>query len=220
MTIEELTKKFESMQTEVSVMKKDYELKLDSAQKDAESWKKTAEAKQAEAKKFQEEAEKAKKEKEKAYSEARAKDVQVFLETAKSEGKITPAMQEIAVKLAESMTSEDEIATFGEKDGKKISHTQLSLFKEFVSSLPKIDKTKSLTHGQMIRKETPKSGTGQEEVQTMEAFVNGVKQTVILDDTALHFKAIELQEEYSKKGQRLDYAEALIQAEKLIRQAA
>src|SRR3990167_7864251 len=155
LTLDELTKKFETLTTSVDTMKKDFELKLESAKKDAEQWKTVATQKDEDLKKFKQEAETANKEKEKAYAEKRKQEDKIFLENLKKQGKLTPASQEIATKLMESMTSETVVATFEAKDGKKITHTQLSLFKELLGSLAKSPIFSQMSRTDVAERETP-----------------------------------------------------------------
>lgn len=217
MTVEELEKQLKTFQSDFEATKKSFELKLDAAKKDADSWKSVAEAKDAEAKKFQAAAEAAEKEKQKALSESRAKDFRSFLENAKKEGRITPAVQEIAQRLGESMTSESVVATFEKKDGSKVQHTQLSLFMELIGALQKTSVFRSLTKDNS-HVEGPASEKG--EVVYSEAIINGERQRVILDDTDLDERTKLVMAEAAKVGRVLTYGDAMIEAEKLIRAEA
>lgn len=214
MTVEELEKQLKSFQSDFDQTKKDFELKLSSANKEAESWKKVAETKEAEAKAFKEKAETADKEKAKAYAEKRNNEDKAFLETLKKEGRITPAMQEVAAKLMESMTSDETVATFDTKDGKKIQHTQRSLFMDFMKSFQKSNAYTILSRMPEYTPETP-DGT-QEEVAFAEVHKDGQKVMAHLDDVDLDRQAKAYQEEMRKIGKTIDYSEALIAISKKV----
>lgn len=213
MDIKELEKQFSELQGQVGLLKKDFELKLAAANGEAEQWKKIAQQKEADALKFQEDAKKAKEAEAKAFAEARAAENKAFLEKLKAEGRITPAMQDVATKLMESMTSQEIVATFDMKDGKKVSHTQFSLFKEFLSSFQKSSVLKGLTPGGGSAVEVPGDGDGTEQ-QFTEILQGGQKVRVPLDDTNLHMSALEYIEDQKKIGRVVGYADALIEVSK------
>lgn len=215
MTIEELQKQFETLTGSVDVMKKEFTVKIDAANKNAEEWKKVAESSAAEVKKLQEEAKKAEEGRVKALSEARKAEVKAFIEAAKKDGRITPAQEELIVKLAESLTSENVVATFEDKDGKKIQHTQISLFKEILGALPKAGRMRQLTPSGTGAPAAPGEGEGAAETATM--FVDGKRQTVILDDTALDAETKKVIAEYRERKENISYGEAMIIAEKRLR---
>lgn len=217
MTVQELEQQLKKFQDDFDTTRKEFQLKLDNAEKDASKWKKISEDKESETRKFQEEAEKAKKERELALAEARKREVKDFFDRMKKEERITPAQEEMAARLAESMTSETEIATFGEKDGKKVSHTQLSLFKELVASMPKRPRTATLTPGGSFSPPTPE-GTGEGGTDYQEVWYGGQKVLAQVDDMDLHVKALEYQEAQRAKNVTVSYEDALIEAGR--RQAA
>ena len=215
-TIEELSKDFESLESSVSVMKKDFELKLDSAKKDTAEWKSIAEKNAADAKKFKEDAEKAEADKKKAYQEARIKEVKSFLDKAVESARITPAARELAEKLMESMTSDAIVYTFEQKDGSKTTHTQLSLFKEFIASLKQSKVFHTLTTQHTKQAATaPLSTDDGGQVRTMAVKKDGATQELIVDDYDLGVQAMEYQQEQRKIGRVIDYGEALIAVAKI-----
>lgn len=218
-TIEELTKQFETLNSSVSLMKKDFDLKLESAKKDAESWKTIATQKEEDIKKFKAEADKAIEDKNKAFAESRKQETASFLENLKKAGKISPAMQETATKLMETMNTETVVHTFEAKDGKKVSHTQFSLFKELLSSLSTTPIFRSMTQSGSQTKETPAGGDASEKSFTVVKTKAG-DQTYEVDGQELHAAALQYQEDQRKSGRTVDYASALIEAEKIMKQAA
>lgn len=218
----DLEKQFAELKEQFSTLKKDYELRLDSAKKEAESWKSTAQQKQDELKKFEADAEKATEEKNKAFAEIRITECKHFLEKLKKDGRISPALEVLAAKLMESMTSDVTVYTSETKDGKKISHSQLSLFKELLSSMAKTPVFRSMTVGGTTGVETPEdSMKGTKSAETfMKVRTGGEVKTYAVDDVDLDLMAREYIDEQAKLGRKVDYAEALVQAEKLMRQAA
>lgn len=213
-TIAELAQQLKTFQSDLDQTKKDFELKLNAAKTEAESWKKVAETKEAESKTFKEKAEAAEKEKTKAFAENRKNEDKTFLEGLKKEGRITPAMQEVAEKLMESMTSEDVIATFDMKDGKKVQHTQRSLFMDFVKSFRKSNAYTILSRSPEYTPETPDGTQG--EVTIAEIHKDGQKVMARLDDVDLDRQAKAYQEEMRKIGVAVEYSEALITISKKI----
>jgi len=217
MTTEELEKQLKSFQTDLDQTKKDFTIKLETATKDAEQWKSAAFKKDEELKAFKEKAEQAEKDKEKAYAEKRIEEDKHFLEALKKEGKITPAMQETATKLMESMTSETVVATFDMKDGKKVQHTQRSLFKELLKSFQKSNAYSILSRADSYSAETPEGG--EESVEFAEIHKDGAVIKAQLDDVDLDKKAKAFQEEMRKIGKDVSYSEALISISKQLKHA-
>lgn len=218
-TIDEMVKKFETLETSVGNMKKDFELKLDSAKKDAEQWKTVATQKEEDLKKFKADAEKAIEEKNKAFAETRKAENSLFLEGLKKSGKITPAMQETATKLMESMNTEAIVHTFEAKDGRKVNHTQLSLFKELLASLGASPIFRNMTQVTEPQRNTPGAVIAEEKVFTTVKTKAG-EQTYEVDGQDLHTAAIQHIADQQKVGNTVDYASALIFAEKQMKQAA
>lgn len=218
-TVDELMKKFETMETSVANMKKDFELKIESANKDAASYKAIALQKEEDLKKFKADAEKAIEEKNKAFAEARKAENASFLESLKKSGKISPAMQETAAKLMESMNTESIVHTFEAKDGKKVNHTQLSLFKELLSSLGASPIFRNMTQVTAPERTAPGATIAEEKVFTTVKTKAG-EQTYEVDGQDLHTAAIQYQADQHKIGITVDYAQALLVAEQQLKQAA
>lgn len=217
MTIEEMEKQLKSFQSDLETTKKDFQIKLDASNKTAEEWKTVAFKKEEEMKQYKEQAEKAEKDKEKAFAENLKRENKLFLENLKKEGRITPALQVLAEKLMESMTSKETIATFEEKDGKKIDHTQLSLFKQMLSSMKKAPIYSSMSRTEDQKPEIPDADG---ETHFMEVSIGGKKQSLPVDGMELHNEALKYQDEQRAKGKTISYETALIEAEKLMRVAA
>lgn len=217
-TIEELTKDFETLTGSVSTMKKDFELKLEGAKRDAAEYKSIAEKAQEDLKTFKVDAEKAQKEKEKAFAELRANENKNFLEGLKKVGKITPALQEIASKLMESLTSEAVVHTFEGKDGKKTSHTQLSLFKELLNGFSTAPILRNMSQTPAGVREIPGEQAG--EKTFVKVLTGGGVQSYELDGADLDSAANQYIQDQKSLGRTVSYADALIAAERLMKQAA
>lgn len=218
-TVEELLKKFETFEKGVETMKKDFELKIESAQKDAASYKAIALQKEEDLKKFKADAEKAIEEKNKAFAETRKAENASFLEGLKKAGKISAAMEVTCVKLMESMNTETIVHTFEAKDGLKVNHTQLSLFKELLSSFGASPIFRNLTHATAPARIAAQGGEDKEKVFTTVITKAGA-QNYEVDGMDLHALAVQFQEDQRKVGITVDYADALIAAEKQLKQAA
>ena len=226
MTLEELQKQFtsfkEATESKLETQKKEFELKLDAYKKDAEQWKSVAETNANEAKKFAEAAEKAEKEKKAAFAATKKAEMTAFIEQGVKDGRLTPAMRDIAVKFAETLNTENEVAKFEQKDGSSIAHTQFSLFKMFVSM---IGKAKSFS----FKEASPRSDAGKtlpEETidngaqEFTEVIHGGVKKSLPTQDVDLGLRAMEYQESQSKIGRKVGYEEALIHVSKQMKQEA
>lgn len=226
MTIEELEKKMKALevtfQEKIDLQAKSFQVKLDAAEKTAEQYKTVAQASEEKAKQFEEKAKKADEEKAKAFVEAKKAEIKAFFEQAKKDGKITPAMEEIAIQLAESMTSETIVATFEKGDGSKTTHTQLSLFKAFISSFGKTRMFQEHTNTSVpARQASPAGGRAEDgEEQFAEVIYGGVKKPMPLEDTELHERAVAFQDSERAAGRSVGYSDALIAASKAARQAA
>ena len=226
MTLEELTKQFTALkadtETKLETQKKEFELKLDAAKRDGEQWKSVAETNAAEAKKFAAEAKKAEDERKATVAATKKVEMVAFIETAVKEGRLSPAMRDIAVKFAETLNTENEVAKFEQKDGSSIAHTQFSLFKMFVSM---VGKAKTFA----MRETTPRAEGGKtlpEETESAEVkeFTNviygGVKKLLPLQNVDLGVRAIEYQDTQAKLGRKVDYADALIHVSRIMKQEA
>lgn len=225
MTIEELEKKMKglevSFQEKIELQAKSFNVQLEASKKDGEQWKTVAQAKEEEARQFKEKAEKADAEKAKAFAEAKKAEIKAFFAEAKKDGKITPAMEEVAMKLAESMTSETVIATFDKSDGSKTTHTQLSLFKSFISMLGKTRVFAEHTAGGGAHQATPKAGSGAAgEEQFSEVIYGGVKKPLPMEDTDLHARAVAFQDEARTAGRSVSYEDALCEIGRQIKAEA
>ena len=221
MTVEELEKQLKTFQSDFDQTKKDFELKLGTAKKEADDWRQVAQKKEEEAKKFQEEAEKAEKERKKAEAEARKTEHKAFVDRMKAEGKLVPAQEEASLKLMESLSAEGEIAKFTAKDGSSRSHSQLSLFKEMVENSPK-----RVSFGYSTRKQgehspqLPGEGKAEGGEGQIEILHQGKRTMIPLVGADMAARAFEYQAEVRKtQGREIDYGEALIAVEKMERAA-
>ena len=221
MTIEELEKQMKGLQTtfteKLDLQAKNFQVQLDATKKEADQWKTVAQAKEEEARVFAEKAKKADEAAAKSALEAKKGEIKAFFEQAKKDGKITPAMEEIAFKLAESMTSEQVIATFEKSDGSKTTHTQLSLFKSFISALGKTRVFQEHSKSGEALKMTPAAGSfkanGDDESTTKVIF-GGTLKELPMTDTELHVRAVQFQDEARTAGRVMSYEAALIEASK------
>lgn len=216
MTIAELEKKFSDLTTNVDTMKKDFELKLDAQKKETDSWKTVAENKQKELLSFQETAEKAQKDRDKAYAEARATEIKNFVADLKKSGRLTPAIEEMVLKLMESMTIDTTVISFSQKDGKTVSHSQLSLFKEIFSALPAGNHLRSFSKVGEVSPTLPSQvrTTGSDSAEYTEIHRGGEIVRVPVDDGDLHAKALKFIEDQKGLGRVFSYGDALIEVSK------
>lgn len=217
MTVEELEKQMKSFKDDFEKTKKDFELKMESARKDAEQWKTIAADKDKELKEFKEKQTAREQEFQASQSAARLAENKSFLDALKKAGKITPAAEVLATKLMESMTQETVVHSYDE-GGKKVTHTQLSLFKEMLKTFSKSSVFTSMTHGSQPTRETPEHE--EKEENFTQVIKDGVLKTFKVDGAALDERAKSYQEEKRKNGINIDYATALIEAEKLMKQEA
>ena len=221
MTMEQMEAKLGELTKGFDAKSKDFELKLAAQKSEADSWKTVAEQKEAESKKFKEEAEKAKTEQLRVSSEARKAEIKSFLEAKKTAGIITPAQQETLEKIMTSLTSETTIHEFSDKDGRKISHTQFSLMKEFVNSITGKKVTYGpITPGAQRTPETPDSAVDSEVHFTEVVVKDKGRVRAVVDDYGFHMKALEYQAEQKKSGITVEYGDALIAVSKAEKQAA
>lgn len=211
MDVKELEQKFKDLSTQVDTMRKDYDLKLESATKDATQYKELAFKREEELRVFREKSEREKFEAEQRAKEAKKQEIKAFSEALVKEGRITPAQKELVGPLMESMTSDAEIHKFTEKDGAVKSHTQLSLFKAFLASLKKVMSFGEFTPSGKAEIVTP-DHVGDESVQQfMDVKTEGSVKRMPVEDTDLAAKAFQYIEEQSKIGRRIDYYQALIE---------
>lgn len=221
MTLEELQKQMQDLQKnfteKLELQSKSFQVQIDAAKKDGEQWKTVAQAAEEKAREFAEQAKKAELEKAKAFAEAKKAELAAFFAQVKKEGKITPAMEEIALKLAESMTSETVVATFEKSDGSKTTHTQLSLFKAFISALGKTRVFTEQTPGAGARSAgTPRAvaGANAGEEGFAKVIFGGTLKELPLADGDLHARAVQFQDEARAAGRTMSYEAALIEASK------
>lgn len=225
MTLEELQKQMEGLKKtfdeKLDLQVKSFQVQLDGEKKQVEQWKTVAQAKEEEARVFAEKAKKADEEKAKAFAEAKKAEMKAFFEQAKKEGRITPALEEIAVKLAESMTSETVIATFEKNDGSKTTHTQMSLFKAFISGLGKTTMFREQSRTpQGVAPATPGSANGGDgAVEFAEVIYGGIKKQLPMDGNDLHARAVQFQDAERTAGRSTSYEQALIEVSKQDRMA-
>ena len=218
MTAQEVEGKLKEFQSNFDSKIKEFEVRNEAANKRADEYKKIAEDKEAEVAKFKEVAQKAENEKKVALEESRKKDISSFVESEKKNARLTPAQAEIATKLMESMTSELEVATFKQKDGKSIVHTQISLMKEFISLLPVSNRFSEISR---TFEKTPSIPNGTNEAQVYVEVVQKGSGRIKLPvkDADIAAKIFEYQEEKRKHGVSVSYEDAYIEVDKLSRAA-
>ena len=208
--IKEMEKKFSDLSVQVDTMRKDFELKLDTAQKEAQTWKANAEKRENELKEFREQAEKAKQEADVARVKVRSQEIRMFAGRIKSEGKIAPAHEDMVVKIMESMTSDAVIMTSKSQDGSMIAHTQFSLFMQLLEKLPKMPVYGELTYGGLPHSDIP-NGDEPAAEQFMEVLTkNGGRQKLPVRGADVHQAAEKHMEEMRVKGIVVSYADALL----------
>lgn len=227
-TIEQLEQEFKAFtdqtKTQLETQKKEFGLQIESAKKDADQWKTVAEAALETSKKFEAQAKKAEEDKKAALSASKKAELLAFFEQSVKDGRLTPAMRDIAVKFAESLNHEAEVVKFEQKDGSSVSHTQFSLFKVFVGM---IGKAKAFS----LEQRTPRSGSQKElpaavasedneHQEFAEVIHGGTKKTLPTQDADLAAKAFEYQDEQSKLGRSVSYGDALIHISKEMKNAA
>lgn len=207
--IELLQSQFKELTSSVSTMKKDFELKLETAQKDAKEYKDLAYKREDELRKYKEESEKAAREKEAALAVAQATDIAQFVESKVKAGIIAPARKEAVTAFMKSLTSDTNVIEFSEKDGSKRSHSQLSLFKDLISSMkPVVPMNHEFTVQPGIVEEVEENGESIEKF--MEVIEEGVKKKFPIKEEDLHNKAVDYQEQQRKLGFNVEYYDALI----------
>ena len=214
---EEIEAKFKEFQSQVDAVKtqaeltrKDFELKLESAKKDVDQYRSLAEKREEDLRKFREESEKTKREAEETIAKARKQEIASFTEALKKAGRITPAQEEIMVKLMESMTSEAVVMKFKESDGSEKSHTLLSLFKLFVSGLRKQMNLAQETPGSRVAPITPfQEDEEGEHFMDVQSKAGGT-QKMPVHGFELNKKAEEYMEQMRIKGQFISFADALL----------
>lgn len=205
-TVEEL----EKMYTELDQRQKDTDLKLESAERDAKHYKQLAQTREQELQKFKEQVEQSEKDRKEALSKARDAEVSEFVESKTKAGIIIPAAKEKISKFMRSLDAEKTVVEFSEGDGSKKSHSQLSLFKEIISSMkPVIELGTERSFSDTTGADTP-DGVEGDEPQFQEVRTEGVIKKLPLSDVDLHLKALEYQENQRKIGKSVEYSDALL----------
>lgn len=211
-TVDDLKKQYSEMNARVSAMQKDFELKLESANRTADEWKKQAEKREEDLRSYQEKHEKEEKERLAAAAKAKESDILGFAESQIKAGKITPAVKDKIVAFMKSLNAESAVLEFTESDGSKRTHTQISLFREIIGNLkPIVPVGKEFTRSGNQSVESPSdSETDQETEQFMEVHAPGGKKTLPVAEADLAAKAFEYQEK-----NKVSYEDALVAVSKL-----
>lgn len=213
---EEMEAKLKSYDEKLGQIEKNFQLKLEAAQAESTQWKTVAEQHQAEAKKFKEETEKIQKDLQESKKKAQEAEVVSFVDEMIKGDILIPAQKDGVVAFMRSLASEGEVHKFQEKDGSTRSHSQLSLFKELISKLPKRKNLTTFSKSGDFRSETPDNGAGEPQ-HFQEVIYGGKKQNMQVDDVDLATKAFEYQAEQQKLGRSIGYDDALIAVEKMSR---
>ena len=209
MTDVEINAKFKTYEDQIGVIKNDFETKLKAANTAAESWKTTAEQNAKSLLEFEAKAKKSEEDRVKALAEARKVEIKAFIDTMKKGGQIIPAQDEALTKLMESMTSEATVHTFEAKDGSKTAHTQYSLMKQFITSLPKHSAFASMTPANGAVRVVPGQGDG--EVHFTEIKRGGVMVTAQVDDYDMDQEAKKFIDSQAQIGRKISYEDALVE---------
>lgn len=216
-TPEQLETMFSDLSTQFSTAKKDFELKLESANKTATEFKELAQKREEELRKFkQEEATREEDRKVKAAAAYKA-EIQEFIEAQVKAGRILPAFKEKFTAFMTSLTSESNVMEFKESDGSKRSHTQISLFKELITKMKSVVPVNSeMTDAGEMGADTP-DGTEKPVEQYAEVHDKGQLKKLPIAGVELAAKAYEYIEAQGKIGKKVSYEEALIFIEKKMR---
>ena len=204
-TLEEMEKLFNETQEKVDLMRKDFDIKIEAAGREVQQYKTLAQDSQSELKRKESEFAEREKKRSEAAAKARETEIREFAEGKVKAGIILPAIKGKVEALMMSLTADKAVAEFTEADGKKISHTQISLFKEIVSAMkPVIQLGKEVSFAGSTEPERIEGG--QEQNQFVEVIKGGSKQKLPMADMDLHLKAME----YQEKNKGKSYEEALI----------
>ena len=213
-TIEELEKLFEKTQSDVDLMRKDFQIKLDQANSDAKQYQELAKSAQEALKKFQEDSKKAEEKRVADLAKAKESEIHEFVESKVKMGIIVPAIKEKIMTFMKTLGSEAVVAEFAEADGKKISHNQISLFKEIISQMkPAVQVGKEVSFAGYNGTESPEGGS-EKETQFMEVRKDGQTVKLPVADLDLHEKTLEYVENQKKAGVAVSYGDALIAVSK------
>lgn len=204
----------DEMKTVSEKNRKDFDQKLKSAELDAKQYKEQAEKTAEELRKFKADADQRDTDAKKALAAEREKSIIEFAAGLKKAGKITPAQEGYVISFMKSLTSEADIITFNDKAGRKISHNQLSYFKELISAFSgkRVDfsETKSNEKAEI---ETPGDNENVDD-HFMEVRQEGVVKNLPVADVDLSVKAFEYIEEQGKLGRVVAYGNALVHVQK------
>lgn len=211
-TIEELEKLFTETQTQVSVMKKDFELKLDSANKTAKEYQELATAREEDLRKYKQEKEATELKHKQDLAKSRETEISEFVEAQCKAGKIIPAFKERLTAFMKSLTSESEVMKFTEADGSTRTHTQISLFKELLSKIlkPVMPLEEELSTHEQFSETTEEGEDASKKTHFTEINVGGEKKRVQVDEVDIAAKAYKFQDEQKKLGRDVTYEDALI----------
>lgn len=209
---EELEKMFQNLSDKQANSEKEFKQQLEMAQRDTKQFKDLADKNAEELRIFKQDADKRDKEHKEALAKKAEAEVSEFVEAQVKAGRIIPALKEKLVTFMKSLTSETEIMKFTEKNGAVLSHTQISLFKELITSMkPVVPVESEFSIASEEGSEIP-DGTEDAPVQQFtEILTGGEKKRVPVDGVELAAKAFKYQEEHFKKtGRQIGYDEALI----------
>lgn len=214
-TPEELEKMFTDLSDKQAKSEKEFQQKIEMAQRDTQQYKALADKNAEELRAFKQEADKREKEQKDALAKRTETEISEFVESQVKAGKFIPAIKEKMITLMKSLTSESEIMKFQEKDGSTRSHTQLSLFKELILKMkPVIPVGDELSIQSEISGETPDGENGDALAEPAKHFVEihvgGEKKRVEVDEVEIAAKAFKFQEERAKAGSPVSYEDALI----------
>lgn len=209
MTDQEITAKFKTYEDQIGGIKKDFEVKLEAEKAESKQWKETAEKNAVALKEFEAKAKKSEEDRTKALAEARKTEIKTFVDTMKKGGQIIPAQEEALTKLMESMTSETTVHTFEAKDGSKTAHTQYSLMKQFITSLPKHNAFVSMTPANGAVRVVPGAGEGEQHFTDIKR--GGVIVTAQVDDYDMDQEAKKFIDSQAQIGRKVSYEDALVE---------
>ncbi len=207
---EELEKMFGELAEKQEKSEKEFQLKLDSAEKNAKQYKEIAEKTEEQLRTFKQESEKAAKEQKEALAKKAESEISEFVESQVKAGRILPAFKEKFTAFMKSLTSEQTVLEFTEKNGSKLSHTQISLFKELITKMkPVVPVESELSIYENSEQEQPE-GT-EEKVETFaEVLDKGQMKRLPIAGQDLAAKASQFVEAQAKLGRVISYGEALI----------
>lgn len=214
-TPEELEKMFTDLQDQQAKSEKEFNQKLEMAQRDTKQYKELAEKNAEALRNFQQDSEKRDKEQKEAIAKARLTEDSEFVESQIKAGRIIPAMKEKVITFMKSLTSETAVMEFKEKDGSTRSHTQISLFKEMLLKMKPVMPVGSEFSVADVAEIEEIDGTQKPVEVFTEVFDKGERKKLPVEGADLAAKAFEYQAHMQKLGKVIEYADALIAVEKL-----